>query len=110
MSAIPELSVQQLKLELDSSNPPRLIDVREQDEVEIGMIPGAEWIPLGELADRLGELNPDDDLVINCRSGGRSGKATVFLLEQGFRHVRNVAGGVLAWRAEVDPSFPDPDA
>lgn len=95
-------------MELASDNPPRLIDVREPDEVSRGMIAGAESIPLGQLADRLGELNPGDDLVVNCRSGGRSGRAVEFLLGQGFSRVRNVAGGVLAWRERIDPSFPDP--
>ncbi|MBL8049155.1 MAG: sulfurtransferase [Chthonomonas sp.] len=107
MADIPEISVQELSAEMAGPNPPRLIDVREPSETERGMLPGAEAIPLGQIADRLGELNPTDDLVIQCRSGGRSARAAEFLLGQGFQRVRNLKGGAIAWRAEIDPSFPD---
>ena len=63
-------------------------------------------IPLGELPARVGELDPNVELVMQCRSGVRSGKAAAFLREQGFRSVHNLAGGILAWIDHVDPSQP----
>lgn len=105
---IPEISVQEAKALLSAETPPRLIDVREQDEWDIGHIAGAELLPLsrfGELApERL--TDPDEALLIYCHHGGRSGRVTEFLLRQGFTKATNVAGGIDAWSVEIDPNVP----
>jgi len=76
-----------------------LLDVREVDEFEAGHAPQAVNIPLSEVPDHLDELAKDRVIVCVCRSGGRSGRAGQFLLEQGF-NVFNLEGGMLNWAAE----------
>ena len=76
----------------------QLVDVREPQELADGMIPGAQSIPLGELPDRLTELDLSRPVIAICRSGNRSGKATAVLRDAGFA-VTNMAGGMLAWHA-----------
>jgi len=83
-----------------------LIDVREPHEFQICRIPGSTLIPLGDLPKRLGELNPNDEFVMHCKSGVRSGKATDLLKQSGFKKVRNMKGGILAWSDKVDPTVP----
>jgi len=105
MSAtIPETSVEDLKVLIDSKKKFILLDVREPFEWDIARIEGATLIPLGELASRLGELNPTDEIVVQCKSGGRSARAVEFLQENGFSHVSNLVGGILAWADRIDPS------
>lgn len=72
------------------------IDVREDEEFASGSIPGAIHIPLGELPERLAELDRDKEYIMVCRSGARSGRATEFLEQEGF-DARNMVGGMLAW-------------
>jgi rhodanese-related sulfurtransferase len=74
----------------------QLIDVREPTEVAAGTLPGAVNIPLGSLPSRLGELDPARPVAVLCRSGARSGRAAAWLAEQGFSHVTNLSGGMLA--------------
>jgi sulfur-carrier protein adenylyltransferase/sulfurtransferase len=83
-----------------------LIDVREPHEFQICRIPGSTLIPLGDLPKRLGELNPNDEFVMHCKSGVRSGKAVDLLKQSGFKRVRNMKGGILAWSDKVDPTVP----
>jgi adenylyltransferase/sulfurtransferase len=105
MSAtIPETSVEDLKALIDSKKKFILLDVREPFEWDIARIEGAMLIPLGELASRLRELNPADEIVVQCKSGGRSARAVEFLQENGFSHVSNLVGGILAWADRIDPS------
>ena len=80
----------------------QILDVREPGEFEgpLGHIRGARLIPLGELAERAGELGRDHPIVAVCRAGSRSAQATVILREAGFAEVANLAGGMLRWRAE----------
>ncbi len=101
-----EIDVTELKQKLDRGDKFTLIDVREPHEYKIAKIPGAKLIPLGEFPQHLSEFNPEDDIVIHCRSGVRSGKACDILRAAGFQHVRNVVGGILAWSDKVDPSVP----
>jgi rhodanese-related sulfurtransferase len=75
-----------------------LLDVREPDEWQAGHAPDAVFIPIGELAQRTGELATDRRIVAICRVGGRSARATQFLLAQGFDAV-NLTGGMRAWAA-----------
>jgi sulfur dioxygenase len=80
----------------------QILDVREPEEFTgpLGHIRGASLIPLGELAERVGELARDRPIVAVCRAGSRSAQATVILREAGFVDVANLAGGMLRWRAE----------
>jgi len=80
----------------------QILDVREPEEFTgpLGHIRGAVLIPLGELAERAGQLARDRPIVTVCRAGSRSAQATVILREAGFSDVANLAGGMLRWRAE----------
>jgi adenylyltransferase/sulfurtransferase len=100
------IDVTEVKQKLDRGDDFVLIDVREPYEYQIAKIPGAQLIPLGELPKRLNELDPDADIVMHCRSGVRSQQAADFLKQNGFTHVRNMTGGILAWSDKVDPSVP----
>ena len=101
-----EISVTQLKARMDSGEKLNLIDVREPYEVEIARIPGAKLIPLGQIGERAGELDPNSEILLHCRSGKRSADALHILKAKGFTNLKNVTGGILAWSAEVDPSVP----
>jgi sulfur dioxygenase len=80
----------------------QVLDVRESEEFNgpFGHIPGAQALPLGELAARHGELQHDRPVVAVCRSGARSARAVALLQQAGFRDVANLAGGMLRWRVE----------
>jgi adenylyltransferase/sulfurtransferase len=82
------------------------IDVSEPHEYQTCNIPAATLIPLGEVGKRLGELHPEADIVIHCKSGMRSARACGILKAAGFKHVRNMKGGILAWSDRVDRSVP----
>jgi adenylyltransferase/sulfurtransferase len=69
-------------------------------------VPGSILIPLGELERRLSELDRSSPMAVYCKSGGRSARAVALLKEHGFDRARNVAGGILAWIDQVDPSLP----
>jgi adenylyltransferase/sulfurtransferase len=96
----------ELQRELAGPNGVALLDVREPHEADICRLDRARLIPLGELENRMQELNPDQNLVVYCRSGVRSAKAVNILREAGFPRVRNLAGGILAWADEVQPELP----
>ncbi len=83
-----------------------LVDVREPHEMEISHIDGTRNIPLGQLAMRTGELDPQDEIVLICKAGVRSTRALHILLGAGFRNLHNLKGGLNAWAKEVDPSQP----
>jgi adenylyltransferase/sulfurtransferase len=101
-----EISVVELKQKIDNGDNFVLIDVREPHEYRICSIPGSKLVPLGELSKRVGEFDPNADIVVHCKSGMRSAKACAFLRQNGYQHVRNVVGGILAWSDKVDPSVP----
>ncbi|MBW3623988.1 MAG: molybdenum cofactor biosynthesis protein MoeB, partial [Armatimonadetes bacterium] len=104
---IAEITPKELKAMLDegNGNAPFVLDVRNPEEYEIARIEGTTLIPLSELPDRLGELDKDRPMVIHCKSGARSARATKLLQDAGFKDVKNLAGGILAWADEVDPSL-----
>ncbi|MFN0092747.1 MAG: rhodanese-like domain-containing protein [Acidimicrobiales bacterium] len=92
--AVPEIDVEQLSRRRGEGTP--LIDVREPHEYEEAHVPGAVLIPLGELAERLGEVPNEGEVCVICRSGARSLRAAELLRANGVEAV-NVAGGTLAW-------------
>ena len=104
--AMADVSVLEFKAMQDAGTAPLLIDVREPHEYQICKIEGSVLIPLGDLPARVGELDPAVEVVMQCRSGVRSGKAAAFLRERGFKSVHNLTGGILAWIDQVDPSQP----
>jgi sulfur-carrier protein adenylyltransferase/sulfurtransferase len=96
----------ELKQRLDRGEKLRIIDVREPNEYQINRIPGSELIPLGDVPKRHGELNPEEEIVVHCKVGGRSAKAADFLRSVGFKRVLNLKGGILDWVDKVDPTQP----
>ena len=97
-----EIDAATLSDELDSDAPPVLLDVREPWEAAIAAITGSTLIPLGELGDRVGELDPAASVVVYCHLGVRSEYAARLLAGAGFARVRNLAGGIDAWSRAVD--------
>jgi sulfur-carrier protein adenylyltransferase/sulfurtransferase len=105
-NGIPEMTVQELKAKIDRKEKYTLIDVREPHEYQICKIPGSRLIPLGEIALRASEIDTADEVILQCRSGGRSAKALQTLQTMGFKRLKNLRGGILAWSKEIDPSVP----
>jgi rhodanese-related sulfurtransferase len=84
-----------------------LLDVREDWEIALAPVPtDTVRIPMGEISDRISELDPKRETVVICRSGGRSAQVADFLERQGFGKVFNLSGGILAWSRVIDPSIP----
>jgi adenylyltransferase/sulfurtransferase len=106
--ALAELSAAGLRELLERGEKLLLLDVRRADEYAQARIEGSRLIPLGELAGRLDEIAAHRDglVVVHCHVGGRSAQACRFLAENGFRRVRNLAGGIEAWSLTVDPRVP----
>ncbi len=103
---IPTMTVSELKQKLDNHDKFVLLDVREPFEWDICHLDQAKLIPLGQLPSRMSELDSADEIVIHCKSGGRSAKAVRLLQEAGFSKLHNVEGGITAWAEEIDPSVP----
>jgi adenylyltransferase/sulfurtransferase len=101
-----EVSVRETK-QLRDAHPAAtvLIDVREPYELEICRVAGADHIPMRQIPGRLDDLPKDKRLLILCHTGGRSLRVTEFLRDHGFSAVSNVAGGIDAWAAEIDPAM-----
>lgn len=95
------ISTNELKNLLAEGKELNIIDVREPGEVATGKIPSAVNMPLGLLEFRMNELDKSKEYIMVCRSGGRSGQATLFLDSQGY-NVINMTGGMLAWEGEVE--------
>jgi|SRR5687767_3990247 len=104
---IEEISAADLKRRLEEGGDIQLIDVREPEEYAVAKIEGAKLIPLGELMNRINELNPTRETVIHCKTGVRSARAVEFLTQRGFTgSLKNLKGGITAWSNEVDPTVP----
>ena len=101
-----EITAQELQQEWERNSDLLVIDVREPHEYEITHIEGAVLIPLGELPDRLNELDGHREIVTHCHHGARSLKALEILKAAGFSKVRSLRGGIDAWAVNVDPSLP----
>ncbi|HEY1121175.1 MAG TPA: molybdopterin-synthase adenylyltransferase MoeB [Haloferula sp.] len=93
------ITVQELMARLTAGETPYILDVRQPEEEAEGIIPGAVLIPLATLPERLGELPADREILVHCRSGGRSARAVTFLHEAGFPQAVNVEGGINAWKS-----------
>jgi adenylyltransferase/sulfurtransferase len=99
-----EISVLDLKKMREENVPHQLIDVREPMEYDMVNIRG-ELIPMGTVPDNLDIIKKDVPVVLQCKSGARSGNVTKYLMQQGFDNVHNLTGGILAWIDQVDPSL-----
>ena len=104
-----ETTVLDLKRAIDSGRAPYILDVREPQEFQICRIPGSVLIPLGQVGSRVGEIAVAAEgrpIVVHCKMGGRSAKATQLLRQQGLERAQNLKGGILAWIDQVDPKQP----
>lgn len=96
-----EYTTEEVKKRLDNNEDIEIIDVREPQEWAAGRIPQAKHIPLGEIPQRIQELDPKKETILVCRSGNRSGMAAEFLSQQGY-NVINMRGGMLEWTGDVE--------
>jgi adenylyltransferase/sulfurtransferase len=101
-NGIPQITVQELKRRMDAGEDMQLIDVREPYEYQIAQI-GGKLIPQNDVPQRLKEIDPSREVVVHCKSGGRSQRIAEYLKQQGYSRVANVAGGILAWAEQIDP-------
>jgi adenylyltransferase/sulfurtransferase len=101
-----ETTVEELKGRLDRHENVFILDVRNPEEYQICRIPGSTLIPLPQLPQRFRELDRERELIVHCKSGMRSLKATQFLRQQGFQKVKNLKGGIHAWAERIDPTMP----
>ena len=102
---VPSISVSDLKRKIDNNDALVILDVREPFEYEIARIEDSKLIPLGELPNRLDEIDRTKEIVALCHSGLRSSLAVDLLQEAGFAKAVNLAGGIDAWAIEVDPAM-----
>jgi len=98
-----QIGPEELRRRLEAGETIQLLDVREVWEHEIARIEGARLIPLGELPERAGELDPEKPIVVYCHLGVRSFQAVVWLRHQGFSLAQNLAGGIDCWSQVIDP-------
>jgi molybdopterin/thiamine biosynthesis adenylyltransferase/rhodanese-related sulfurtransferase len=105
---VPEITPAELKERLDRGDKLTIIDVREPFEWDIGNLEpyGARLIPLKQVPERMGEIDPGEEIVLQCRSGARSAQALGYLRHHGYERLWNLKGGILRWSDEVDPSIP----
>jgi sulfur-carrier protein adenylyltransferase/sulfurtransferase len=101
-NGIPQMTVTELKQRLDAGEDPFILDVREPYEYQIANI-GGTLIPMNDVPQRLAEIDRNREIVVQCRSGGRSQRVAEFLAQQGYPNVKNLAGGILAWADQIDP-------
>ena len=102
-----EITATELKQRLDNGDDIQIIDVREDNEVAIGVIPNSKHIPLGQVLNRVEEIDPSRETVVHCKMGGRSARAIEALQRSGYQgKLINLKGGILGWSDEVDPSVP----
>lgn len=93
---------EEIKGKLAAGEKLNVLDVREPAEYAFGRIPGAKSIPVGELENRLDELDPNEEYVLVCRTGNRSDAACQTLAEKGFKNVKNAVQGMTSWTDEVE--------
>jgi sulfur-carrier protein adenylyltransferase/sulfurtransferase len=102
-NGIPQMTVKELKHRLDAGDEIFILDVREPYEYQIANI-GGKLIPQNDVPQRLGEIDRDREIVVQCLSGGRSQRIAEYLKQAGYTKVVNLAGGIRAWSEEIDPT------
>ena len=103
--SVPEITPREFVARRERGEDVTLLDVREDWELAIAKVAGIVHIPMGEVPARLSELDINKDVVVLCRSGRRSLDVAQFLQQHGYRSI-NLAGGILAWGRDLDPSLP----
>src|ERR1043165_7972138 len=102
-----EITATELKKLMDEGEDIQLIDVRQPEEYAFAKIEGAKLIPLGEVIQRMNEIDPNRETIVQCKAGGRSAMAIQALQRAGFQgELKNLRGGITAWSNEVDPKVP----
>jgi adenylyltransferase/sulfurtransferase len=102
-----EITATELKERLDRGDDLQIVDVREPNEHEIARLENSKLIPLGQVLNRMDEIDASRETVVHCKMGGRSAKAIEALQRAGFKgRLLNLTGGITAWSNEVDPSVP----
>ncbi|PLT29241.1 rhodanese-like domain-containing protein [Peribacillus deserti] len=99
MEELKTITTDELQEKVEKGEELLLVDVREDEEVATGMIPGAIHIKMGDIPEKLDQLDKDKEYIFICRSGGRSGNVCHYLQDQGYK-VRNMTGGMLNWKGE----------
>ncbi|MFD2446482.1 rhodanese-like domain-containing protein [Bacillus sp. CGMCC 1.16607] len=94
------ITTEELKKKLEAGEKLELVDVREDEEVALGMIPGAKHIRMGTIPENLDKFDKETEYIFICRSGGRSANVCYYLQDQGYK-VRNMVGGMLEWTGET---------
>jgi len=105
-AGVPEISVEELREMRERGDRFVLLDVREPHEVAICAFEESVRVPLGSLTENLNRLSTADEIVVHCKTGGRSARAVEALQAAGFRKVRNLAGGIDRWAERIDPGMP----
>jgi rhodanese-related sulfurtransferase len=100
MEEIQIITPEELKKKLEQGEKLELVDVREDEEVAHGMIPGVKHLRMGDIPANLDYFDKEKEYIFICRSSARSGNVCYYLQEQGYK-VRNMTGGMLAWQGEV---------
>ncbi len=101
---IDEISCQELKKKVDDKDSFILLDVGEDDECETCHLENSHLMPLDTLSEKMDTLDKNKEIVVYCKMGGRSAQACLFLKENGFKDVKNLAGGIRQWALEIDTS------
>jgi rhodanese-related sulfurtransferase len=104
---MPEITATELKQRIDNGDDIQIVDVREAHEVAVASIPNTIHIPLGQILERMSEIDSDKETIVHCKMGGRSAKAIEALKRSGFAgNLINLKGGITAWSNDVDPTVP----
>jgi adenylyltransferase/sulfurtransferase len=104
---MPEITATELKQRIDQGDDIQIIDVREPNEYQTARLPNSIHIPLGQVVNRMPEIDASRETVVHCKMGGRSAKAIEALKRAGYTgQLTNLKGGITAWSNEVDPSVP----
>ena len=103
--SIPEITPAEFISRRDGGTPLTLLDVREPWELAVANVPGTQHIPMGEVGERLSEIDRQKPVVVLCRSGRRSLDVARYLQQNGY-DASNLTGGLLAWSRDVDATLP----
>ncbi|RLQ97877.1 rhodanese-like domain-containing protein [Falsibacillus albus] len=102
MSELKTITTEELKKKVEAGEDVALVDVREDEEVAEGMIPGAKHVKMGDIPESLDQFDKDTEYVFICRSGRRSENVALFMQDQGYKVV-NMVGGMLEWTGDTRP-------
>jgi len=97
LSGMRSIEPAEVRRRLDAGEQLVIIDVREDEEVAAGIIPGARHIPMGTIPERMSDIPKEGEVILVCRSGNRSGRVYDYLEAHGYANTKNMTGGMLAW-------------